>query len=57
MLECRQRWLRVPILIERGENVECGEDIGNDEVQVPKGEISSGAYPELPTFRFVCGGF
>ena len=38
--------MRVPVLIERGENVEYGEDVGDNEVQVSKSKVSPRANPK-----------
>ena len=50
MLEHRWRWLRVPIRIERGENVEYGEDVGNNKTYVSESKVSPGTNPEQVTF-------
>ena len=42
--------MRMPILIDRRENVECSEDISDHKVQVSKGKMSPGANPKSSTF-------
>jgi hypothetical protein len=43
----------VPILIDRGENVERGEDIGDHKIEVSKGKVSPRTDPKLLTFSMV----
>ena len=50
MLERCWRWLRVPTLIERGKNVEYGEDVGNNKAYVSESKVSPGTNPESLTF-------
>ena len=35
----------MPVLIHRGKNIECGEDVGNHEVEVAKCKVSPGTNP------------
>ena len=50
MLECRRRRLGVPVLIERGENVEYGKDVGDNKTYVSESKVSPGTNPEQVTF-------
>ena len=50
MLERRRRWLRVPVLIERGKNVEYGKDVRDDKAQVSESKVSSRTNPKSLAF-------
>lgn len=43
----------MPILVDRGKNVERCEDIGDHKVQVSEGKVSPGADPMSLTFSIV----
>lgn len=47
MLERRWGWLRVPVLIDRREDIEYSKDIGNHKVDVPKRKVSPRTDPRL----------
>ena len=40
----------MPILIDRGENIECGEDVGDHKVQVSEGKVFPRTNPKSLTF-------
>ena len=50
MLERRWRWFRVPIFIERGKNVEYGEDVRDNKAQVSESKVSPGTNPKSLAF-------
>ena len=50
MLECWWRGLWIPILVDGREDIECGEDIRDHQMQVSKCEMSPGANPRSSTF-------
>ena len=43
----------MPALVDRGENVEYGKDVGDRKVEVPKGKVSPRTNPKLSTFSTV----
>ena len=43
----------MPILIDRRENIECSEDVGNHEVQVSEAKVSPGTNPKPLAFTAV----
>ena len=43
----------MPVLIHRGKNIECGEDVCNHEVEVAKCKVSPGTNPMSLKFSTV----
>jgi hypothetical protein len=51
VLECWRRQLWIAVLIQRGEDVEDCEDVGDHQMQVSKPKVLSGTNPRSPIFN------